>query len=226
MTPIPPDIDWARVKAVLGDVLDTHPEERAGELDRQCGNDEQLRAAVTRLLAAHDDGTDFLAEPVAREPEPTPEPQATPTRIGKYRIVRELGHGGMGTVYEAEQDQPRRTVALKLLHASISSSRITERFLRESELLARLDHPNIARVFEAGTYDDRLGATPYFAMEFIKDAHPITKYAEDMSLSVRARIELFLPVCDAVHYGHQRGIIHRDLKPGNISSEEPTTARR
>ena len=216
MTPHPPDIDWTRVKAVLGDVLDAHREERADELVRQCGNDEQLRAAVARLLAAHDGGTDFLAEPVEREPEPIPQPQPAPTHVGKYRIVREIGHGGMGTVYEAEQSQPRRTVALKLLHPSISSIRITERFLRESELLARLDHPNIARVFEAGTFDDRLGVSPYFAMEFIKDALPITKYAEEMSLSVRARIELFLPVCAAVHYGHQRGVIHRDLKPGNI----------
>lgn len=216
MTPPSPDIDWGRVKAVLGDVLDAPPEERANELDRRCGGDKGLRAAVAKLLAAHDDGADFLAEPTVQEPKPAPEPRPFPSQIGKYRIVREIGHGGMGTVYEAVQDKPRRKVAVKLLHASISSSRITERFVRESELLARIDHPNIARVFDAGTHEDRFGRIPYFAMEFIEDALPITRYAQEMSLSVRARVELFLPVCDAVHYGHQRGIIHRDLKPGNI----------
>ncbi len=208
------EVDWARAKAILGDVLDAPLDTRAAELERQCDGDELLRAAVGKLLAALDEGTAFLAEPVAEEP--TPEPHPPGERIGQYQIVRELGRGGMGTVFEAVQDRPRRQVALKLLHASISSDRITERFVREAELLARLDHPNIARVYEAGTHHYGHRGTPYFAMEFIEDALPITKYAEEMSLSERARVELFLPVCDAVHFGHQRGIIHRDLKPGNI----------
>jgi len=211
------NVDWARAKAVFGELLEAAPESRAAELDRLCGGDGELRRAVTGLLTAFEKGSEFLAESSAPKGKADPERVAAPAaRVGRYRIVRELGRGGMGTVYEAIQDQPRRKVALKLLHASISSERTTERFVREAELLGRLDHPNIARVHDAGTHGAGLGGVPYFAMEFIEDASPITAYVEMASLSVRRRVELFLPVCDAVHYGHQRGIIHRDLKPGNI----------
>ncbi|MHC5003082.1 MAG: WD40 repeat domain-containing serine/threonine protein kinase [Planctomycetota bacterium] len=217
MTAPTPDVDWTRAKTLLDEVLDLAPEQRAAELERRCGGDETLRAAVAGLLAALDDSDDFLSELPVPDAEPARRASPAPDRrIGQYRIVRELGRGGMGTVYEAVQDKPRRTVALKLLHPSIASERVTERFVREAELLAHLEHPNVARVFDAGTHDDGLGGMPYFAMEFIEDARPITEHVEVAAMSARERIELFLTVCDAVHYGHQRGIIHRDLKPGNI----------
>jgi len=132
--------------------------------------------------------------------------------IGCYHIESVLAAGGMGTVYLAEQQQPHRLVALKLLRAGIASDSALRRFEYEAEILARLRHPNVAEIYEAGTH---LGL-PYFVMEYIADAQPITDYAEQHDLSTRDRLELFVQVCDAVHHGHQRGIIHRDLKPANI----------
>ncbi len=140
-------------------------------------------------------------------------------RVGRYRVKRLIGSGGMGAVYEAVQEQPRRTVALKVMRRGITSKSALRRFEYESQLLARLRHPGIAQVFEAGTYDDGVGTdagVPYFAMEYIPGARAITDYAEGKRLAARARLELFLKVCDAVHHGHQKGIIHRDLKPPNI----------
>jgi len=139
-----------------------------------------------------------------------------PVRIGHYTIKRKIASGGMGTVYEAVQEQPRRTVAVKVMRAGVVSPETLRRFEYEAQLLARLRHPGIAQVYEAGTHDDGHGPVPYFAMEYIPNAKPITRYAEDKKLRVRERLELFAKICDAVHHGHQKGIIHRDLKPGNI----------
>jgi len=130
----------------------------------------------------------------------------------------------MGTVYVAVQERPRRTVALKLMKAGIASRSALRRFEYESQILARLRHPNIAQVYESGTHDEGAGSVPFFAMEYIPSAKTITAYAEDKELGTRQRLQLFAKVCDAVHHGHQKGIIHRDLKPGNIlvdSSGEP-----
>ncbi|MHC4709278.1 MAG: serine/threonine protein kinase [Planctomycetota bacterium] len=139
-----------------------------------------------------------------------------PERIGKYRIRGILGSGGMGTVYEAEQQNPRRLVALKILRPGVMSRTAMRRFKHEVAVLAHLRHPGIAQIYEAGTHDDGSGAVPFFAMELTCDAKPITQYVQDEGLSIRARLELFALVCDAVHYGHQKGVIHRDLKPENI----------
>jgi tetratricopeptide (TPR) repeat protein len=139
-----------------------------------------------------------------------------PKKIGHYTIRRKIASGGMGTVYEAAQDQPRRPVAIKVMRQGVSSRTALRRFEYEAQLLARLSHPCIAQVYEAGTHDDGAGAVPFFAMEYIPNAKPITKYAEDKKLGTRERLELFVRVCDAVHHGHQKGIIHRDLKPGNV----------
>jgi serine/threonine-protein kinase len=151
--------------------------------------------------------------------------------IPGYRIIRVLGHGGMGMVYEAEQDRPRRRVAIKVINPEIMSRSAMRRFHFEAETLGRLSHPSIARIFAAGTIEPADGSGAYgrdarattsgggvlyFVMEFIPHARPITRYADERSLDLDARLELFVHVCDAVHYGHQKGFIHRDLKPANI----------
>jgi tetratricopeptide (TPR) repeat protein len=141
---------------------------------------------------------------------------AVPKKIGHYTIRRKIASGGMGTVYEAAQDHPRRPVAIKVMRQGVSSRTALRRFEYEAQLLARLSHPCIAQIYEAGTHDDGSGAVPFFAMEYIPNAKSITKYAEDKKLGTRERLELFVRVCDAVHHGHQKGIIHRDLKPGNV----------
>jgi len=147
----------------------------------------------------------------------TPEqPRPHLTRIGHYLIRRVIASGGMGTVYEAIQEQPRRTVAVKLMKRGVVSAESLRRFEFESQLLARLKHPGIAEVYEAGTHDDGSGPVPFFAMEYVANASPITVFARDKGLTIRERLDLFAHVCDAVHHGHQKGIIHRDLKPDNI----------
>ncbi len=139
-----------------------------------------------------------------------------PDRIGRYHIKRVIASGGMGTVYEATQDNPRRVVAVKVMKQGIASKSALRRFEYEGQILGRLRHPGIAQIYEAGTHDDGHGAVPYFAMEYIPNAKPITKFAEEKKLGTRQRMELFAKVCDAIHHGHQKGIIHRDLKPSNI----------
>ena len=137
-------------------------------------------------------------------------------KIGRYTIKLLLGSGGMGTVFQAVQEQPRRRVAIKMMKQGITSRSAQRRFEFESQLLGRLKHPCIAQVYEAGTYDDGKGGRPYFVMEYIANAKTITEYADDKKLGTRERLELFTQVCDAVQHGHLKGIVHRDLKPGNI----------
>ncbi len=139
-----------------------------------------------------------------------------PKQIGNFHIKDVIAAGGMGVVYRAVQEQPRRTVAVKVMRHGIASRSAMRRFEYESQILARLHHPGIAQVFEAGTHDDGDGTVPYFAMEYIPNAKPITQFAKEKSLGTPERLELFAKVCDAVQHGHQKGIIHRDLKPDNI----------
>jgi len=143
-------------------------------------------------------------------------PAGAPARIGRYTVRRVIASGGMGTVLEATQDEPRRSVAIKIMKGGLDSPEAMRRFQFEAQLLARLRHPGIAQIYEAGTHDDGSGPMPFFAMEYIPNAKPITDYAEGRKLDLRAKLELFARVCDAIHHGHQRGIIHRDIKPGNI----------
>jgi non-specific serine/threonine protein kinase/serine/threonine-protein kinase len=141
-----------------------------------------------------------------------------PERIGRFHLKRLIAAGGMGAVYEAVQDQPRRIVAVKVMRQGMTSRSALRRFEYESQILARLRHPGIGQIYEAGTHvDATTGASvPYFVMEYIPNARTITEFAQEKHLGSRERLDLFLQVCEAVHHGHQKGIIHRDLKPGNI----------
>lgn len=139
-----------------------------------------------------------------------------PERIGPYRILSVIGFGGMGGVYEAVQEDPRRRVALKIIKPGCVSEQSLRRFRFEAQVLGTLQHPGIAQIYEAGTFEDDQGERPYYAMEFIAGAKSITDYVTANNLSVEDRLDLFKKVCDAVHHGHQKGIIHRDLKPDNI----------
>jgi non-specific serine/threonine protein kinase/serine/threonine-protein kinase len=141
--------------------------------------------------------------------------RALPGNIGPYRIVRRIGEGGMGIVYEAEQERPRRIVALKIIKPGFAGPELRRRFEYESWALGRLHHPGIAQIYEGGAADNGFGAQPYFAMEFIH-GKPLVEYADSLQLTLRQRLDLILKICEGVHHAHQRGLIHRDLKPGNI----------
>src|SRR5262245_55003108 len=152
-----------------------------------------------------------------------PDVSAEPSRIARYRIIRRIGEGGMGVVYEAEQEHPRRTVALKIIKPSQTSSEMLRRFELEAEALGWLQHPGIALCYEAGTADIGFGPQPFFAMELVRGVPP-KEYADEHGLSPRRRMEIIAKIGDAVQHAHQRGLIHRDLKPGNIlvdSSGQP-----
>jgi hypothetical protein len=136
--------------------------------------------------------------------------------LGGVKIIKLIGEGGMGRVYEAKQDRPERTVAVKVIRQGITSEKTLRRFEREAEFLGRLQHPGIAQIFIVGTYSSDFGDVPFYVMEHISDAKPITNYAHEKRLSLADRLRLFQLVCEAVSHGHDRGIVHRDLKPGNI----------
>jgi serine/threonine protein kinase len=157
------------------------------------------------------EGSDGSAERVDVDPGIA----APPVAIGRYLILRVVGEGGMGVIYEAEQEQPCRTVALKIIKPALASPEMLRRFNLESQALGRLQHPGIAQIYEAGTVDTGLGPQPYFAMELIRGISP-RDYAETHHLDTRERLAMMVKICDAVHHAHQRGLIHRDLKPGNI----------
>jgi len=191
--------------------------ERLATLRELCAHDEALRLEVEDLLSAHDDeegrlhtaGAGSAAERIRLESlEPAPQ------RIGRYHVESLLGSGGMGVVYLASQESPRRNVALKVLPRRSVSESMRRRFEHEAQALGRLDHPNIAQIFEAGVEPDEHGAPrPYFAMELV-DGRPLTEASAAMNTA--QRLALLATVCDAVQHAHQRGVIHRDLKPTNI----------
>ena len=183
--------------------LERPRQERAAWLARACDGDDALRDRVLALLAAAERDDGFL------EPPSRPAPGQ---RIGPYRLLERLGAGGMGAVFLAERQDPRRRVALKLVHRGLHGVDASARFRYEVEVLATLEHPGIARMYETGVEGD----TPWFAMEYIEDARPIVAFARENGLTVEQRIELFADVCDAVHHGHTKGVLHRDLKPDNL----------
>ena len=202
-------------------VLAVPPPERPAWLEKSCGQDAELRRRVELMLAAHDTPQSLLDRlaPAAVPPEAAtadlacPESEQPGTVIGPYKLLQPIGEGGMGTVYMAEQTAPvHRLVALKVIKAGMDSRQVLARFGAERQALALMDHPNIAKVLDADTTDD---GRPYFVMELVKGV-PITRFCDEHRLSTRERLELAIPVCQAVQHAHQKGVIHRDLKPSNI----------
>lgn len=225
--------DIRRAMGVFDQVCDLASAERSVALEKLCEGDAGLRRRVEEMLASEEDGLALIAESrhgvgagiIAEHLREEAAIGQIPERIGRYKIIRELGRGGMGIVFEAEQDSPKRRVALKLIRSIGMSPTLIKRFEREAYVLGQLQHPGIAHIYESGMTDIDGHRQPFLAMELIKGEH-ITAFAENQSLGLRERLELMARVCDAVQHAHQKGVIHRDLKPGNILVvDEGTEAR-
>lgn len=204
---------WGAVRHIFRLVLDAEPGERPEILERECGTDEALRHEVEALLEAHRAADGFL-EPIFGDPPQTDDAPLIGRSLGPYHILDRLGHGGMGTVYLAERDDSefRKQVALKVLRPGLAEAGVVARFRTERQILASLEHPNIARLLDGGTTADGL---PYLVMEAV-EGEPIDRYCDRLRLDSKARIELFLEVCSAVAAAHRNLVVHRDIKPSNI----------
>lgn len=187
------------------------PEERLGYLRGACGDDEALFQLVQALLEAHDEAGDFL--PASPGGDDVLDRDGVGTTVGRYKLLEQIGEGGFGTVYMAEQREPvRRRVALKIIKLGMDTKQVVGRFEAERQALALMDHPNIAKVFDAGATET---GRPYFVMELIRGV-PLIDYCDEQRLTTGARLDMFVTICEAVQHAHQKGIIHRDLKPSNI----------
>ncbi|HTT19520.1 MAG TPA: serine/threonine-protein kinase [Candidatus Sulfotelmatobacter sp.] len=201
---------WLKIKEIVGSALERPPAERGAYLDAACSNDSDLRAEVESLLSAYDDTRGLPQSPWGDTPTDSEE---RPKRIGPYRLLKELGSGGMGQVWLAEQTEPvRRQVALKLIRAGMYDAASVQRFKAERQSLAIMDHPAIAKVFDAGTTS---AGQSYLVMEYV-DGVSVIDYCDEKKLGIRGRLQLFIRVCEGVQHAHQKAIIHRDLKPSNI----------
>ena len=214
---------WERVAALFEAASELPPARWSAFLEESCGQDRELQREVESLLrqpVSRDGVLESIAGGVQSIHECLPlDGPELPSTVGPYRILRIVGEGGMGVVYEAEQDHPRRVVALKVMRAGPANANLLRRFELECDALARLQHPGIAQIYESGAAHSAFGTQPYFAMEFIRGA-PLLEYAAGRGLGVRERLGLAIKVCEAVHHAHERGIVHRDLKPGNILVDE------
>ena len=222
---------WSEINRLYHSALELDQGARALFLERACAGDDSLEQAVRSLLDHSDDTGTFLEKPAMEVAAKALALSADageigaavarplPLAIGRYVVIRLLGEGGMGTVYEAEQDQPRRSVALKVIKPGLAAGERLRRFQHEAQALGRLQHPGIAQIYEAGTADTGFGPQPYFAMELIRGL-PLQEYATAHSLNTRQKLALMVKICQAVNHAHLRGLIHRDLKPGNILVDE------
>ena len=202
---------WKKIKEIVGGALEREPAERAPFLEEACAHNDSLRAEVESLLSEYEKSSGLSEHPLSGLMlDPVPLESKS---IGPYHLTRKLGEGGMGQVWLAEQTVPvRRQVALKLIRAGIDDQAVLQRFQSERQSLAIMDHPAIAKVFDAGATPD---GQPYFVMEYVQGVS-ITAYCDQHQLKIRDRLELFVKVCDGVLHAHQKAIIHRDLKPANI----------
>jgi serine/threonine protein kinase len=202
---------------VFTNAVQLHADQRAEYLARACEGNEELRKKVEALLHTHDHVGDFLEEsPQDVVVEPRPEfitGEKAGDRIGRYKLLQQIGEGGCGIVFMAEQKEPfNRRVAIKIIKPGMDSKSVIARFEAERQALALMDHPNIAKVFDAGTTES---GRPYFVMELIRGVR-ITEYCDQHSLTTEERLKLLVPVCQAIQHAHQKGIIHRDIKPSNV----------
>lgn len=215
-----------RLMTLFDELSVLSPEERHPRIETELASEPDLRRDLESLLAEHDGagrvatagGAEALGLPTAHITPPISllsGGESLPILKGAYRLLRTLGEGGMGIVYEAEQAFPRRRVAIKALRGTLATPGMLRRFRNEVELLARLHHPGIAQIFEAGFADEHSPDQAFFVMELV-EGQPLTRYATGHSLVPRERLALMLKICEAVEHAHQRGVIHRDLKPGNI----------
>ncbi len=204
------------LESVFFDALEkASPAERRAYLDEVCAGDADLRDRVDRMLEAQANAGDFLETPVGEIDRTTGQPisEKPGTVIGRYKLVEQIGEGGFGVVFLAEQKEPiHRQVALKIVKPGMDTKEVITRFAGEQQALALMDHPNIARVFDAGATES---GRPYFVMELVHGVS-ITKYADRNRLNVRQRLQLLVTVCQAVQHAHQKGVIHRDIKPSNV----------
>jgi len=213
----------SHVRDLLAQANELPADQRPTFLDRACEGDSALRNEIEALLGALDQGAKFLFSPVADRPAPTtglftPDDTRADLRepgssINHYKLTALIGEGGFGRVYLAEQEHPvRRQVALKIIKPGMDTRQVIARFKAECQALAMMDHPNIARVLDAGSTE---AGRPYFVMELVRGV-PITEYCDTVKLSLDERLKLFVTVCNAIQHAHQKGIIHRDVKPGNV----------
>ncbi len=210
---------YQKIRELFHEACEIDGSARDDFLCRECGEDVGMREEIERLLK-HDENPQGVLQtisPCSESSESTQDDQTDwmPSDIAGYRIKRLIGRGGMGCVFEAEQAQPSRSVALKVINPGVTAASALRRFEQEARVLGQLQHPGIAQIFEAGTFDTGGGTQPFFAMEMVRGER-LDKYVQSRALSAHAILSLVAQICDAVHHAHPHGVIHRDLKPGNI----------